>query len=173
MIEDFKAIQNNDEFWNVLRQWWEGLEMDRGARAELRRAKSPAEIYVSRAFHRGLVAQLRHKGFEFSERLLERLALPAGALAHARKLSAETSFPRQLAAIPKASEEVRDTRFRKLLSVADSDRDELYRMILRLIRMLEGTVDLKSLTTGAVWWNDSTRRYWAEQYYTYYAKEKE
>lgn len=165
MINSFSEVQGNKVFWTALGDWWESLQKDRGARAELRRAKSPTEVFTSRAFWRVLVPTLRRANFDLSTPLLERLALPVGILAHARRPSSEKTFPRQLAAIPKASEEIRDARFRRLITIRDGDRDELYRMLLRLVRMLDGTVDPVSLTIGTVWWNETTRRAWAEQYY--------
>ena len=41
-------------FWNVILEWWQGLDDDRGTRARLRRAKTPDEVFVSPDFQRGL-----------------------------------------------------------------------------------------------------------------------
>lgn len=167
MTNTFREARNQDAFWGALRAWHTGLKNDRGQRAELRRCKTLTDVFTSRAFWRGPVPMLRQAGFELDSRDWERLALPLGVLAWAETLDEKhTDFPVLLARDDKGSENVRDVRFRKLLSVGDNERDALYDMLRRLVRLLRGKADLRSLVEGAYYWNDQTRRWWAEKYYS-------
>ncbi len=161
---------NEPEFRRSLAAWLHGLEENRGARAELRRCKSHRDVYISRAFRRGLLPWLEKAGFDFGEAELERLALPVGVLAHAKTLTPETQFPRLLGKTDKGSEDMRDVRFRKLLSIADSDREGLYAMLVRLVRLLDGTAHVPSVIRAGAFWNDKIRRDWAEAYYSVHNK---
>lgn len=150
-------------FWEVVEASWKDLDDNRGNRAELRRARTPTEIFASPAYQRGFVARLFAGGIALDVHALQRLALPIGVLAHAKGLVHESHFARQLARSDKGSQQVRDVRFRRLLAV--QDRDELYVMLIRLLRYLGSEADVKSLVSGGYWWNDNTRRQWASFYY--------
>jgi len=154
----------NEVFWETVLEWFDDLASNRGNRAELRRAKTPFEVYVSSAFQRDFRQRLRQKGILLSEEEAERLAPGIGVLAHAKNLLQEGHFAKQLATTDKGSQEVRDVRFRKLLAV--EKRDELFTMLVRLTKYLDSKVDPKSLIQGAFWWNDTTRKNWAATYYT-------
>jgi CRISPR system Cascade subunit CasB len=75
------------------------------------------------------------------------------------------SVARQMATpkSPGASAPVSGLRFRRLLAV--SDRDELYPLLVRLVRLLDGRVNIVSLANSAFWWNERTKREWAYDYY--------
>lgn len=163
----FRELRENPKFWDSLNNWWASLEHDRGQRAALRRAETPEEVFIASAFWRGPVAALTRGGFTLPENELECLALPIGVLAHAKTLApGEQHFARLLGQSDKGGEAVRDARFRKLLAVGDEDRTGLFRMLLRLMRMLDDRAELKSLVIAGFDWNDDTRRKWARQYYT-------
>jgi len=162
-MQNYGAFLNDEAFWDHLWQWWSSLQTDRGDRARLRRTKTPFEVFVSPAYQRNLIAPLQRKGLELTASEQERLALCVGVLANVGALTKGPHFARQLATCQAASDNVRDQRFMKLLSV--TDRDALFVMLRRLLRYLGGTTDLKSLVAGAFWWNDRTRRSWAIQYY--------
>ena len=93
---------------------------------------------------------------------------PWGVLSHVKsgRLVSQGHFAWLLAKSEKGDKEVRDVRFRRLLSINDYDRDALYLMLVRLVRYLDGTAELKSLVEGGYWWNEHTRRYWAYNYYS-------
>jgi CRISPR system Cascade subunit CasB len=157
-----EAFDDNG-FWNAVDEWWHSLgSSDRGQRAELRRARSRTEVYVSPAFRNGLVYKLER--FELAETDLERLALPAGVLAHGRKLRT-SHFGAVFAGEGKGSPDMRDVRFRKLLAVGDDEYDELYRMLVRLVRLTDGAASLNGLVRDTLRWNDRARLNWAKAYY--------
>lgn len=153
-------------FWNFLTQWWEGLAENRGVRARLRRAKTPLDVYISRDFQRGVVAEIAERGIGLDAREQERLALGVGVLAYVRTLEHDTTFAKLLKPTDSAPESVRDPRFRKLMTIPDDDRDALFTMLRRLVRYLGDAAEIKSLVTGAFWWNEHTRREWSIEYYT-------
>ncbi|GAB6060957.1 type I-E CRISPR-associated protein Cse2/CasB [Desulfonatronum parangueonense] len=163
MNENHKYL-NQDAFWTVLRDWFDALAGNLGQRARLRRAKEPFEVFISPAMQRDLRIRLIQAGFPLSNQALERLALGIGVVSHAKALLGEGHFARQLARADKGSQDVRDVRFRRLLAV--EDREELYTMLVRLVRYLDGVVHLESLIKGTFWWNEKTRREWAMHYYT-------
>jgi len=158
-----KNFLNNPVFWEAVEETWAELEENRGNRAELRRAKTPTEVFVSAAYQRGFVRRLYAKGIVLDVHALQRLALPMGVLAHAKRLARGSHFARQLAQAGSGSQQVHDVRFRRLLAV--QDRDDLYLMLIRLLRYLGGEADPESLVKGGYWWNDNTRRQWAAYYY--------
>jgi CRISPR system Cascade subunit CasB len=59
---------------------------------------------------------------------------------------------------------VRDVRFRRLMAV--DDRDELFTMLGRLIRLLDDRVKPESLVQGTFFWSENIKRRWALQYYS-------
>lgn len=150
-------------FWSELRRWWGDLDKDRGARARLRRAKTPDDVFVCADFQRGLMPRLRQAGIDLSPADAVRLALAVGVLAHVKKLLTEGHFARQLAPTDKSQESVRDPRFKRLL--ATTDPEGLFLMLRRLVAYLDGAAELKSLVRGAVDWTDKTRRAFAVEYY--------
>ncbi|MEW5772487.1 MAG: type I-E CRISPR-associated protein Cse2/CasB [Thermodesulfobacteriota bacterium] len=151
-------------FWEALREWHTELADDRGARAALRRAQTPTEVFISPEFQRGLLGRMEARGVKLPYSQRERLALAAGVLAHARILLEEDSFGRFFAGLDKGSREARDMRFRKLLAV--DDPEGLYRALLRLTRYMDLSIPLQGLVRGATYWNDITKRRWANDYYT-------
>ena len=54
-------------------------------------------------------------------------------------------------------------RFRQLLKIEDPDK--LYTTMIRLVRLLGGSVDIVSLANGIYWWNEHTKKEWAYAYY--------
>jgi len=155
-------------FWFVIKTWWTGLDENRGARARLRRAKTPDEVFISPDYQRGVIALLAEKGIDLSAADKAKLALGIGVLVHAKPQSAEIPAPtmhfaRQLAPEDPGQESVRDPRFRKLLSITEPE--PLFLMLRRLVAYLGKQVDYKSLIRGAADWTEETRRDWAKQYY--------
>lgn len=163
---------SDEKFWKIIAVWWHSLDDDRGQRAELRRAKTPAEVYISPAYRDGIVRNLTQ--FALTESELERLALPIGVLARVRNLTSGSHFAALFGTRGKGSPAMRDVRFRRLLAIAndntdgmDENRDELFRMLVRMVRLTDDTATLNGLIKGGIWWNDVTKREWARQYYTH------
>lgn len=151
---------------SAIAEWHISLAENRGERAELRRAKSPLDIYISQAFRRGLVERLKSKGMEFGEPDLEKLSLMTGVLAHANNLDNKSPFAALFAKSEKGSVDMKDVRFRRLLSIPENDADGLYLMLIRLIGLMGGQASITGLLECSCFWNDFSRRKWAEAYYS-------
>jgi CRISPR system Cascade subunit CasB len=162
-------FQSNDETGSDLFAWWKGLESDRGERAFLRRASNITEAAFSPAYHR-LLGRLKEQNGSVNR---EALAAVAGLATHVKAhTDIGGSLARQMA-IPKAGgsgARVSGLRFRRLLAV--SERDELYPLLIRVIRLLDGNVNLLSLANSVYWWNENTRKQWAYDYYSTAPAEK-
>lgn len=165
MAEESKKylFQAGDESTVILHEWWKGLEHDRGERAALRRAKSPAEVVFSPTYHQ-LLHQLQQKDYTVYR---EALAVVAGLSAHVKE---DTGSARSLAeqmASPKSSgsgARISGLRFRRLLAI--EQREELYPLMIRVIRLLDKKVNLVSMANSVYYWgNERTRKNWAYDYY--------
>lgn len=162
-------FREGDESSTILREWWEGLERDRGERAVLRRASGPTEVAFSPAYHR-LLGRLLQGGYVIRR---EALAAVAGLAAHVKGDVGEEKSMAQLMAVPKTSGsgvKVSGLRFRRLLVV--TQREELYPLMIRMVRLLNGKVNLVNLANAAYWWNENTRKQWAYDYYATAPDEK-
>jgi len=147
-------------------KWWEDLEKQRGDRAELRRCRSPAEVAFVPAFYRLKV--MMPESVDTMQ-----LAAVAGVLSHVETHLEGTARTAELFARPKeggSTPRVSEPRFRRLLRVPDYGYDELYPMMTRLLRQLDRKAHLPSLIDGVFWWNQKTKRWWAESYYEHLAR---
>lgn len=170
MIDNLNEALKSSVFLGPLDRWFFGEGKDRGALAELKRCKSPLDVYISQAYRRKLIPVLQKNGIALCEADLERLALAVGVLAHAKSADEKASFARLLARPGIGSEETRDVRFRKLLSIGDKNREALFLALIRLVRMTNDVVNIESIVRAAAYWNDRTRRNWAEAYYSVHNK---
>jgi len=159
-----RIFTEGDESSGLLISWWEALDQDRGGRANLRRAASPSEVAFGPAFHK-LLGRLRGKGYFVGTDPTVALAAVAGLAAHVKSHIGGASIAQQMATpkSPGAGARVSGLRLRRLLAV--SDRDELYPLLLRVVRLLDGHVNLVSLANAAFWWNHRTKKNWAYDYY--------
>ena len=148
----------NDNDFQILFEWWEGLENDRGGRAELRRTKSPEEVVFCSAYHR-LYNRLHWSGKD-----RDKLASIAGLAAHVKRNIDSASLAEQMAE-PKSGKNpaISGLRFRRILAI--DDRSELYIAMIRVIRMLGGNVNLRSLAESVYLWNTETKKRWAYKYW--------
>jgi CRISPR system Cascade subunit CasB len=164
-----EIFTEGDDSSRVLVAWWRALDHNRGERASLRRAASPTVVVFRPSFHR-LLGQLRTEGYPLNTDRAEAIATIAGLSAHVKSHAGGASFAVQLATpkSPGGRALVSGLRFRRLLAV--SNRDELYPLLIRVVRLLDRSVNLVSLANAVFWWNDrneKTKKDWA---YTYYAK---
>ena len=164
-MSDIKSIFiAGDGSSNLLLSWWKGLDQDRGERSSLRRAASPAEVVFCASFHQ-LLTQMRAHGYALGPTDASALAAVAGLATHVKFHVGEISLAQQMAT-PKSrggGARVSGLRFRRLLAI--SNRDELYPMMIRIIRLLDGSVNLVSLANAVFWWNEKTKKEWAYSYY--------
>jgi len=152
----------NQDARDALLKWWKELDDSRGDRAALSRCHNPTEVAFNPAFHR-----LRMKFKQFGYVNQESLALIAGILSHVRSNNERVHIATQMAT-PKSESTtacVSGLRFRRILKVQDNA--DLFEPLIRIVRMLDGTVNIPVLANGIYWWNinDSTRKEWAFKYY--------
>jgi CRISPR system Cascade subunit CasB len=158
---------------DALLSWWKELDNAGVDRAALRRCNNPLEVKITPAFHR---LKRRLEPFRsMSPDHVDRLAIVAGVLSYVQEnklngyeRNVERAFAVQMTRPPqkwgrrdKAC--VSGMRFRNLLKIEDPDK--LYPTIIRLIRLLGGSVDIASLANGIYWWNERTKKEWAYAYY--------
>lgn len=162
-------FQRGDDSAAILRTWWEGLEQDKGERAAMRRASSPAEVTFSPAYHH-LLGQLQQHAYKANQ---DALAVVAGLSAHIKEDAASgKSLAQQMASSRTigSGAKVSGLRFRRLLAV--TQRDDLYPLLIRIIRLLDGKVNLIDLANAVYYWNEKVRRRWAYDYYATAPAEK-
>ena len=142
----------------ALLAWWNQLQEDRGARAELRRCRNVDEVVMTAAFQR-LCSRMKpvfsgQSGWE------ERLAAIAGLLSHVKVVETGLSLAHQMSEgnPPVISE----SRFRRLLQ---RDRADLYPAMIRVLRMLKGKADIHEIAHAVFYWGNGVKKQWA---YTYY-----
>ena len=148
----------------ALLSWWKELDIARGDRAALRQCHNPLEVAFTPAFHR-LKLRLEQSG-TINPNQLDKLAIVAGVLSHIKPDSSERkiqrSFAVQMASPPSKGGPgkkacVSSMRFRQLLKIEDTDK--LYTTMIRLVRLLGGSVDdIVSLANGIYWWNERTKK---------------
>lgn len=130
----------------ALKRWHSTLDEQRGSRAQLRRLDKPEEALMTEAF-----AHFIHRAPESwrRERQLMGSALVVAVLAWVKEDKPNESFARQL----KGHDErplMSEMRFKQLLK--SRTPDEFYRRMLRAVRMLDGKVNLLSLTEDILQW---------------------
>lgn len=142
----------------ALMAWWTGLNDDRGARAELRRCRTPAEIRRSRSFYELFFAVSKTTHVN-----RERLALVAGVTAEVRVHEARP-FGRALSGRTADEAMLKEGRFRRLLRI--EDHGELFRDARRAVRLTDQTANVAELAHTLYWWDqDWIRARLAEDYY--------
>ena len=150
----------------VLHGWWRGLDDHRGDRALLRRCRSIDDVLLSEAYHK-VRNRLRRKGVGFGRKRDVQLAFAAGLLAHVRDdLPGGLSLLERMAA-PRSDgsdrARVSGLRFRRLLR--HESREALYGPLVRVIRLLDRTANVRSLARELFFWTPNKRKKWARIYY--------
>ncbi|HEY3373635.1 MAG TPA: type I-E CRISPR-associated protein Cse2/CasB [Candidatus Aquicultor sp.] len=162
MSSSYLRFDKDSPELKALTDWWRGLEDSRGDRAVLRRCRSLADVVFSPAYHR-----LRWAVSRFGSIDDDRLALIVGLAARIKSNSEGSSIAEQMAtgkADGYGSARVSGLRFRRLLKV--QEKDDLFTSMARIIALLGGTTNLQSLAQSVYFWNDTTRKQWAFDYYS-------
>ena len=154
----------DQEAIGALSEWHQNLVDplgDRGARAELRRAKSAHEVGITRAFN-SLRRELERKGWSPSPL---RLAVIAGIAAHIDMDDASASLAAQMGSPATKGEPapISERRFRRILEVDDAP--ELFTGLRRAVQILGRRANLTDLARAVYGWNDIQKRQWAYDYY--------
>lgn len=129
-------------------KWWLSLDDNRGLRARLRRVDRPDDALLTEAFF-NFLEYLPSRWAESNH--LYASALVASALAQVRHNLPGKSFAAQLG----GGEDVAimsELRFRQLIK--SRTPEEFFRRLVRAIRMLDGGVNILSLTDGILRWYD-------------------
>jgi CRISPR system Cascade subunit CasB len=148
---------------DILIRWWQGLENDKGTRAELRRCDRPEAVMLHPAYAR-LYGQLAtHLAGQWNWEW--RLGAVVGLLAHVRHTS-NTTLARQMGG---SDPDVSELRFRRLLQCKP---EELYPRMIRILRMLGNSANLSDLINSVFYWNDRIRKRWALDYFAITPEQK-
>jgi CRISPR system Cascade subunit CasB len=142
--------------------WWESLEDRRGDRAELRRCRSLDPVMLTEAYHR-FRKRMTKTGLTFRE---DQLAAVAGLLSHVQEHAPDQhELGTQMAGGESQDEKatVQGLRFRRLLQ--QEDREDLYRSLIRVVRLLDRRVNVGALARDVFYWGPSVRKRWARTYY--------
>ena len=147
----------------ALLRWWEGLDKNRGSRAELRRAHDLTAIALTGAYQH-LYRTLLAFGWPEEDKpenngRNERLAAIAGLLAHVK-----TQGERSLPVIMSEGERppLSELRFRRLLE--SSSLDEVFIGLRRALPLVAYQANVPELANDVLFWGDSVKKRWA---YTY------
>lgn len=141
--------------------WWEALRENRGDRAELRRCKGIDEVLLTEAYHR-LRRQLTATGF--TPKSEDQLGAVTGLLAHVDENTEGSGIASRMAGGTSENEApLSGLRFRKLLKT--ESREDLYRPLMRAVRLLDRQADVAALASDIFYWGTSVRKRWAREYY--------
>lgn len=138
-------IIKDEKTRHAIMQWWEGLETNKGGRAQLRRCREPMQVFLHSLFY-----ELNNALPQWSERQSLSLAAITGLTANVDQHVRGMSFPQQLGTPkePGASPPMSENRFRQLIK--SRDWTEFYIRMRRAIMMLKRNVNILSLA-DCIW----------------------
>lgn len=148
----------NEEQYIETEKWWSELEQKKALRASLRRKINSNSVVFEGGFH-----EIYRKISSINDNInMERFSSVVGIISHIKSNEGE-SFGAQLGEPDKNSPKLSEIRFKKLLSI--DDRGEMYVAIIRILRQFKHIAPIKDVAKIAYWWNDSTKRQLAKDYY--------
>ncbi|MBW8003229.1 MAG: type I-E CRISPR-associated protein Cse2/CasB [Planctomycetes bacterium] len=151
--------EHSGEYSKII-SWWQGLREAKGERAELRRCREVEEIFFVPVFH-----SIKRKLLPYGHVSDGRLAITVALLSHVKNNLEGISLPEQMArpGAESSRPRVSDLRFRRLIQIKNID--DLLLPMLRIIKMLDSTVNVPNLVKSIYGWNDYVRKQWAFDYY--------
>jgi len=149
----------NESLRKSLRDWWEGLEDNKGERAELCRCATLTEVLLCPAFY-SIACPLETAGIPVAKRAS--VAAIVGLLASVRHDSPSSSFPAAMAK-GEAKPTVSPARFRRLLEAQTVD--DLYPLLRRVLGLVDKTANIMDLANSIYDWDNETRKRWAYAYF--------
>ena len=150
---------DSDSARGKIHTWWKGLSENRGDSAELRRCHDLAEVFFCPAFHR-LYQSLLADG----KVRREALALIAVTLAYVKEDIAGVSFAQQMGETKSGqTSSISEARFRKLIRC--ESYPELFLPVTRIIRMLNGAVNIDDMVKKLYFWNEKSRKDMTFEYF--------
>lgn len=145
---------------HLILRWWQGLENDKGGRAELRRAHDLTSVALTAAYQR-FYRQALHAGWPENAApwLNERLAAIVGLLAHVKSNDA-----RKLAEIMSDGERPAFSvlRFRRLLEAPTLD--DVFLSLRRALPIIGHQANVHQIADDLLHWGDKTKKEWAYAY---------
>ena len=141
---------------------WHGEILDaKGERAELRRCGDPRDAVFCRAYHR---LKRKVRALPEGEQLYgESLCVLAYLGVQIQKHLGKTSLPAAMANDGNQHTRVSPLRFRRLLEARD--RWEFCDRMMRVLPLLDREANMAELAKTVRFWNENSRRQWAETYY--------
>lgn len=150
---------NSDHVKGKIDEWWKSIFENRGDGADLRRCHDLNDVFFCPAYHR-LYQNLRDEGSVNKEAL----ALIAVSLAHIKDNQPNSSFATQMGEEKSdGTSQVSETRFRKL--IRSETYPDLFSPVVRIIKMLNGTVNINDLIQKLYFWNEKNRQRMTFEYY--------
>lgn len=153
-------INSESALGKMLYSFWQSLERDKGARAQLGRCKSIAEVIMTPSFQHLCARCDSLLPDIWNSR--ERLAAIVGLMSHIKVHQSGIKLPEQMAQSKGDRPLVSELRFRRLLQ---RDFDELYTALIRILRMLNGEANLYDVSTSVLYWGDSIKKEWSFAYF--------
>jgi len=138
-----------------LLEWWNWLDDNRGDRARLRRVDSSDDVLLTSAFSRFL-AEMPDDWSGSGQ--LPASALVAAIVAQVKENVVTSSFAAQLATPKEGGDKPRMSELRFQQLQKSQDPTEFYRRLLRAVRMLDGNVNILSLTNDILHWMNEYRK---------------
>lgn len=159
-----KPLHEQFEPGRSLLAWWENLDDNRAARAELRRASDITAVTLSshyQKFYRRLVAA----GWDDEGRIYRRdgLAAAVGLLAHVER-NDDQDLAHRMSESAANSDRLRvsQLRFRRLLE--SPDIDSIFTGLRRALPLMGNQANVIALTNDIVNWDDNVKKRWAYAY---------
>ncbi len=146
----------------LILEWWEGLKLNKGDRAELRRCKNLEDVQITSAFQRCYwkIVESFKQGERYPSK--EQMATIVGLSAHIEKNDMTDIFGYQISE-GKDSPKMSELRFRRFLRI--NDRKKLYRFLIQIIRLLDKKANMLDLQKIAYFWGDREKKKLAYKYY--------
>jgi len=154
--DDKISLKPETALGSTLLRWWQGLESDRGARAELRRAHDLTAVALTGSFQR-FYRLIVNAGWPEGES--ERLAALAGLLAHV-KVQADKPLTQTMSEGEKPP--VSELRFRRLLE--SPTMDDLFIGLRRVLPLMGHSANIYDLAHSVLFWGDAVKKRWAYNY---------
>jgi CRISPR system Cascade subunit CasB len=167
--KDFKEAKLFPLFLRWVKDHTEQSKKEESARkaerAILRRCSSPEALFYQESFH-GWLASLERQGIEIPRSKGLHAATMIGILVHVEEHTAE-DLPVHLGTTKSDEEKplLSPQRFQRILQIEDKDLDSLYLHIRRALQMTNRRANTANLARDIFFWNQNTKRRWAEKYY--------
>lgn len=150
----------------ILVHWWSDLQDNRGARANLRRARTLSDIMFVPEYHR------LYNTLHLDTRSRKRVALIAGVCSCVEE-NTKSSFVSMLAAPRNGAHSkpvLSGLCFRQLLAI--NEPEELHTAMVGIVGLLGKKTNICDMARTLYWWGNSTKQNLAFKYYAKAANKK-